>query len=177
VTNAFAGTITEITGIRDGQYSLNSSPLLMPFPGEPAVSANAQHVVVQHPRPPLDAVPPANLTIYDGTSLAARFGPLFGPVRSWIEAKDRTLATWPAGLLDRVAAADMPSWMTRMYDRRISAAIGAAHHGNPRHAYRVLRATAWITHWLERSGYLAPVDADTISSYLRGALYVLAEEI
>ena len=54
VTNAFSGTMTEINGVRAGQFLPGGSPLLMPFPGEPAITADSRYVAVQHPRPPLD---------------------------------------------------------------------------------------------------------------------------
>ena len=173
VTNAFAGTLTDITGVRERAFVLTGHPLLMPFPGEPAMTADSRYVAVQHPRPPLDGVPPTSVTVYDGASLSPSLAPIFGPVRSWIQAKDRTLATWPAGLLDRIAAADLPVWMTRMYERRIGTAIALAEQGSDRRASYSLRVTLWVTFWLDRSGHLDSADAEVVSTYLRNAVYAL----
>ncbi|MDJ0909773.1 MAG: hypothetical protein QNI99_11310 [Woeseiaceae bacterium] len=175
VTNAFAGTMTHLTGVREGDFALTGNPLLMPFPSEPAISADSRYIVIQHPRPPLDGVPPSNVTVYDGGTLTPALAPIFGPVRSWLQAKDRTLAVWPAGLLDRVDAAGLPTWMSRMYERRIDSAMDAVHKGNLRRAQYSLRITLWLTFWLDRSGHLDEADADMFSSYLRNALYALAD--
>ena len=176
VTNAFAGTMTNITGIRDQDFALTGNPLLMPFPSEPAISADSRYVVIQHSRPPLNGVPPSNVTVYDGSTLAPSLAPIFGPVRSWLQAKDRTLATWPAGLLDRIDAVDVPAWMSRMYERRINAAIDASRSGYNRRARQSLRLTLWVTYWLDCSGHLDSADAATITTYLRDAVYALAAE-
>ncbi len=176
VTNAFAGTVTQIDGVRSRDIALSGNPLLMPFPSEPAISADSRYVVIQHPRPPLDGVPPSNVTVYDGLTLAPTLAPIFGPVRSWLQAKDRTLATWPAGFLDRVAASDLPAWLSRMYERRISSAVEAARNGHRRRAQYSLQVTLWMTYWLGRSGHLDAADADTYSTYIRNGIYALAYE-
>ncbi len=170
VTNAFAGNLSVMSGIRSGEVSIESATSSMPFPSEAVISADLAHVAVQHSRPPIDGVPPTSVTFYDYESLQATQAPLFGPVRSWIQAKDRTLAAWPAGLLDRIAAADPPDWIMGMYERSIGQVQRLSRAGYQKRAIRLITWLRIVTYTLEYAGYLDSVDADVIQVILYHAL-------
>ena len=112
VTNTFSSTVTRITGLLDpdpNAIRLLSWNTSYPFPAEPAVVANGSALFVHHPRPPISNVPPAAVSGYrvrDGRILKRRV--VEGPVRAWLQVKDQTLATWPAGLVDYLEGVLVP---------------------------------------------------------------------
>ncbi|MDJ0654455.1 MAG: hypothetical protein QNJ40_09900 [Xanthomonadales bacterium] len=174
ITNVFAGTVTRLTGIAGGRFQLDETPLIMPFPAEPAISPDMQTLVVHHPRPPLNGVPPGNVTIYQLSNVAPRGGPVFGEVRAWLQAKDRTLATWPPGLMDRVISFGWPDWAAQLFTQQLRRVMQAAAHGNP-NVYRKLAFAVLLGHWLESRSIASPLQNRLIQSQLKLAYRVLLE--
>ncbi len=170
VVNAFSGTVTEISGLLTGALSLVNAPLLSPFPSEPAITADLGRLAVLHARPPLDGVPPSNVTVYDLATLEDVLGPVFGPVRPWLQAKDRTMATWPPGLLDRIAAFDIPGWSRRMLERPITRAINAAGKNQEWRTRFLLLRLLKRTRWLQTRDHLSDLQAAVIEHHIRHAL-------
>lgn len=112
VTNVFTGDASLLTGLGDPTFAsveVTALSLGFPFPAEPAIAPGGDTLWVHHPRIPLDGVPPAAVTVFDlagpgQAALTPAGPPVMGPVRAWLQAKDRTLAAHPPSLVNYVMA-------------------------------------------------------------------------
>lgn len=166
VTNVFSGDVSLICGLDDPTFAsveVTSSPLSYPFPAEPAVAPYGKALWVHHPRVPLDGAPPAAVTVLemDDGALAPAGAPLTGPIRAWLQAKDRTLATHPPSLVNYVVVftEGLPLRVRHTLYRDVRAAIvlaGAGLHGLAVHFLESFRGNVAD---FEAEGKLTPVEA------------------
>jgi hypothetical protein len=135
------------------------------FPAEPAITPDGAALLINHPRVPVDNVPPgAAVTNYDPNSRTALGAPLFGPVRSLLFFKESCIQGHPSGLTDYVDlfTDDLPKGIGTSLRAKIHAAVRLSDRGRDRAARALLGAFRLQVKLLRCKGSLTGVEAGVL---------------